>query len=102
MPANKRKYKGDPVMKHIVKRNNSVEAFDERKLYASIYTACLSVHEPIPNAELIADKVSGQISTWLAKRSEVTSNDIRKKAADFLKEINPHASYLYAHHRIIL
>lgn len=89
-------------MKHIVKRNNTVEAFDERKIYASVYAACLSVHEPAQTAELIAEKVSSEVTKWISSRSEVTSNDIRKKATEFLNEINPHASYLYAHHRIML
>lgn len=89
-------------MKHIVKRNNTVEQYDERKVYASIYAACLSVHEPTQTAKLIATKVTDNVTGWISKRSEVTSNDIRKTAADYLKNINPHASYLYANHRILL
>lgn len=88
-------------MKHVVKRSSTVEGYDERKLYASIFAACLSVHETTQTAELVADKVSSKVGIWISSRSEVTSNDIRKKASEFLEQINPHASYLYAHHRII-
>lgn len=88
-------------MKHIVKRGGRAEDYDVRKLYASIYASCLSVNEPVSAAELVADKVSVDIAEWLSKKSEVSSNDIRKKAAVYLEDLNPHAAFLYKHHRIM-
>jgi transcriptional regulator NrdR family protein len=88
-------------MKHIVKRNGKTESFDNRKLYASIYTSCLSVHEQPLAAELVAQKVTKDIETWLFNKNEVSANDIRRVAGKYLSKINPSASYLYLHHRII-
>lgn len=88
-------------MKHIVKRNNRSEAYDERKLYASIYASCLSVREPDSAAELIAEKVCGDVRTWLQRKSEVSSADIRKIASTYLETLNPNAAFLYQHHRIM-
>lgn len=88
-------------MKHIVKRNQEIETFDNRKVYASIYASCLAVHEPTAAAELIAGKVTNDIEHWIAAKNEVTANDIRRNAGKYLSEINPHAGYLYLHHRIM-
>ena len=88
-------------MKHIVKRAGHTEAYDEKKLYASVYAACLSVREHPGSAELIAQEVVNEFEKWLGNKHEVTSNDIRKKAAEHLKAINPDAGHIYLHHRVI-
>lgn len=88
-------------MKHIVKRAGHTEAYDERKLYASVYAACLSVREHPGSAELIAQEVVREFEKWLAGKHEVTSHDIRTKAAESLKVINPDAGHIYLHHRVI-
>jgi transcriptional regulator NrdR family protein len=89
-------------MKHVVKRNNSIENYNEHKLYASVYASCLSVQDSLQNSAKTANKVTKGVTLWLGRRSEVTTKDIHKKTTDILKEFNPHASYLYAHHRIML
>ena len=88
-------------MKHVVKRNSTLESYDSRKVYASIYASCVSVHEPSVAAELIAEKVTHDVTEWIAAKSEVTANDVRLFAGKKLSEINPHAGYLYLHHRIM-
>lgn len=88
-------------MKHIVKRAGHTEAYDEKKLYASIYAACLSVREHPGSGELIAQSVVSEFAQWLADKHEVTSNDIRNQAAAHLKVINPDAGHIYLHHRVV-
>lgn len=88
-------------MQHIVKRHGHTEPYDEKKLYASIYSACLSVREPAGSADLIAAKVVSDISTWLEKKHEVTANDIRRHTAVHLKSYNPDAGFIYLHHRVM-
>lgn len=88
-------------MKHIVKRAGHTETYDRRKLYASIYAACLSVREHTGSAELIAGEVTRELEKWLETKHEVTANDIRHVAAKHLKVINPDAAYMYLHHRVI-
>ena len=86
---------------HIVKRAGHNEPYDGRKLYASIFAACLAVKEPIATAELVAQEVQSQTEKWLEQKHEVTSNDIRREAAKHLQVINPNAAYQYLHHRVI-
>lgn len=88
-------------MKHIVKRAGHSEPYDSRKLYASIYAACLSVREHPGSAELIAQEVTESFEKWLDQKHEVTSNDIRKQASEHLKVINPDAGHIYLHHRVV-
>jgi transcriptional regulator NrdR family protein len=88
-------------MHHIIKRAGHTESYDSRKLYASIYAACLSMREPVGTAEVVADKVVHDVKTWLDKKSETTSNDIRRIAATHLHAYNPDAAYAYLHHRVM-
>ncbi len=88
-------------MKHIVKRAGHTETYDSRKLYASIYAACLSVREPVGTAEVIANDVVGSVEIWLTPKHEVTANDIRHQSGKHLKVINNDAAYQYLHHRVI-
>lgn len=87
---------------NIVKRSpGHNEPYDERKLYASIYAVCLSVRAPQGEAEITAAHVCTDIKPWLNDKSEITSGDIRRKAAEHLSIYNPNAAYLYKHHRVI-
>ncbi len=88
-------------MKHIVKRGGHMEPYDMRKLYASVYTAAVALREPAGAAELIAEAVVETVDQWLAKKHEVTSNDIRRVAHDRLKTINPAVAYLYKTQRVV-
>jgi len=86
-------------MKHIVKRGGHSETFDIRKLYASVYSVCLSVRTPESEAELVADRVVKHVSQWLEQKHEVTAHDIRIQATKHLAVYNSDASYLYSVHR---
>lgn len=88
---------------HVVKRSaGHSEPYDERKLYASIYAACLSLRTPVGEAELTATKVCSDITPWLVSKPEVTSTDLRAQAAKHLKIYNPDAAYMYARHRVLV
>jgi len=86
-------------MNHIVKRKGHAEQYDARKLYASIYAACLSVRATEGEAELVAERVVKDVEAWLAKKHEVTSSDIRRMASRHLKAYHADAEYMYWHHR---
>lgn len=86
---------------HIVKRAGHPEPYDSRKLYASIYAACLAMREPAGTAEILAEKVVNDVEAWLSKKSEVISNDIRRVAAKHLYAYNRDAAYAYMHHRVV-
>jgi transcriptional regulator NrdR family protein len=88
-------------MKHIVKRSGHTEPYDEKKLYASIYAACLVVRDPVGTAEVIAGKVVDDMKVWIKDKNEVTSSDIRRNAAQHLHAYNPDAAYAYMHYRVL-
>ena len=77
-----------------------LEPYDERKLYASLYSSCLAVRTPTGEAELTAAKVCDDVRPWVMGKAEVTSRDIRTNASNHLKLYNPDAAYIYFHHRL--
>ena len=78
------------------------EPFAPEKLSRSIHAACLSVNLPDGLAEDTARHTCKAVELWLATKSEVTTDDIRRKAAQALAIVSPEASYLYKHHHHIL
>lgn len=89
---------------HVVKNSHHrhPEPFDRDKLHKSIVAACLSSGAPSGNAEHMARRVVDDVMVWLESRPEVTSNDLRRVAAQALRTYHPDASYLYEHHRSTL
>jgi len=88
-------------MKHIVKRRGHKEPFDEKKIYASCYAACLSAHLNHVEAEKICAKVAGEIQKWVAAKDEVTSHEIFLQTAKTIKKHHREAAFMYATHRDI-
>jgi len=85
----------------IVKRKGHAEEFDDRKVYASCYAACLSSHIEHIEAEKICEKVSKEIKTWARKRKTVDSSDIFKRVIAAMKKHNKDAAFMYETHRDI-
>ena len=85
----------------IVKRKGHSEEFDERKVYASCYAACLSSHVPHIDAEKICEKVAREIKFWARKKKAVKSEDIFKKVIAAIKKHNKDAAFMYETHRDI-
>lgn len=88
-------------MQHIVKRKGHTELYDEKKVYASVFAACQSLREPAGSSELVAEKVMQDVNGWIAKKHEVTSNDIRRQASKHLGAYHPDAAHMLAHHRVV-
>lgn len=88
----------------IVKRGGRrpSERFSRPKLYASVHAACLSLRSPDGAAGKMADNVCDAVIVWLETKPEVTSEDIRRKAADTLDSFHPEAAYLYKHYRVVM
>lgn len=88
----------------VVKRGGkrSTERFNRDKLFASIQAACLSVRSPHGMAETAAHRVCDVVLIWCSDRPEITSDDLRRVAADHLALLHPEAAYIYKHHRLVL
>ncbi|MEX0617170.1 MAG: ATP cone domain-containing protein [Candidatus Woykebacteria bacterium] len=85
-------------MAHIVKRKGHKQEYDDRKVYASVYAACLNVHMKDQEAEGIADKVSKDINQWLKDKSEVDYREIFEQVTKSLSKYNGDASFMYKTH----
>ena len=85
----------------IVKRRGHAEEFDERKVYASCYAACLSSHAPHMAAEKICEKVSKEVKAWAREKKTVSSDEIFSKVISAMKRHNRDAAFMYETHRDI-
>ena len=85
----------------LVKRGGTEEKYDERKIYASIYTSLLLVSTPTKEAEIIAKEIVTLVGRWTAGHAVVSSVDLRNQANLQLRSYSPGASYIYAHHRVL-
>jgi len=86
---------------HLVKRGGKLEKFDERKIYASCYAACLSCRVKKKEAESICSKVAKEVKTWIKTKKVVTSNQIFKKTAAVIRKHHKDAAFMYSTHRDI-
>mgnify|MGYP001562138500 FL=1 len=87
--------------KHLVKRGGHVHLFDERKVYASCYAACLSAHVPHIEAEKICKNVCRDIKKWVKPKKAVTTEQIFKETGKSIKKYNKDAAFMYSTHRDI-
>lgn len=88
-------------MTHIIKRKGHKQKFDERKLYASIYAACLSAHIDKEEAAATANLVTREVKKWLEGKKEISSDRIFSQAGGELGHLNKDASFMYTTHRDI-
>ena len=85
----------------VVKRAGTSEVFDDHKVYASVYEACISAKVPKREAEQVCDKVTKEIKKWLKGREEIDSSAIFRQVSQFLEKLNKDAAFAYETHRNI-
>lgn len=88
-------------MVHIVKRKGHKEIFDERKVYASIFAACLSANLNKEEAEVNANLVTQAVKEWLDEKEDIKSDQIFKIAGEKLEHLSKDAGFMYKTHRDI-
>jgi transcriptional regulator NrdR family protein len=84
---------------HLVKRKGHLEHFDERKVYASVYAACLASHHTEKQAEKVAAAVTSDVKQWMKGKKQVTAHQIYGEISGFLKKHDKNASFMYETHR---
>lgn len=87
--------------RHIVKRRGHVEAFDERKIYASVYEACHAAQLSTKQAEKMAASVTASIKKWIDKKERVNSHELHQEVIHTLKKHHEDVAFMYATHRIL-
>ena len=88
--------KGSRFRAVVVKRLGHNEKYDERKVYASVYAACLNCSYTEHLAETQAEKVVGHVNRWIATKREVTSHDIMVQIITHLDDA--HVAMMYREH----
>ena len=78
-----------------------MEEFEEKKVYASCYAACLNAQIEHTKAEEICEKVAREIKTWARKRKYADSSEIFKKVIASMKKYDKDAAFMYETHRDI-
>ena len=87
-------------MKCVVKRHGKCLKFDERKIYASCYNACISCcHLKKEEAEEICEKVTKDVKKWIKEKDEVTSTQIHHAVTKAMNKYHKEAAYMYDTHR---
>ncbi len=64
--------------------------------------ACLAVRSLEGEAHMVARRVTERVIDWLSSKTEVTSDDIRRVAANNLQIYQPEAAYIYEGYKEIL
>ena len=85
----------------IVKRKGHEEEFDERKVYATCYSACLAAHIEHIKAEGICNDVSKEIKKWIKDKKSVTAEQIHKKMVTSIGKFDKNAAFMYDTHKDI-
>ncbi|HLD96570.1 MAG TPA: ATP cone domain-containing protein [Patescibacteria group bacterium] len=83
----------------IIKRQGHRESYDERKVYGSVYAACLAAGEPEAAAERIAAAVAKKISHSITDWKVTNSNQVFREVIIELGKLSPKAVFLYEMHR---
>lgn len=82
----------------IVKRHGHTEKYDHRKIYGSVFAACLASHVPEAKAEKIADSTCKTVDKWVKSKKSVTAHHIHLQATKHLKKHNKNAAFMYETH----
>ena len=86
----------------VIKRHGRTEAFDERKLFASVYAAGLATRVVEEKCEQIADKLCKEIKKWLKSNTNVTTDNMFEHAYEILQNLDARVALMYKTHRDIL
>lgn len=90
-------------MAHVVHTQTGASTpFDAARLHDSITTACYAVRLAEGVALDAAAHICQAVEDWLSSKSEVTSQDIRRKTSEILSIQCPEAGYFYQHQHTIL
>lgn len=87
--------------KFVIKRKGHKEKFDEKKLFASIYSAARISGLQEQKAEKVASKVLKQVIKSFKGKTPLTSDFISKQTIKSLKKINKEIAFMYETHRDI-
>ena len=83
---------------YIVKRRGHEETYDDKKVYASCYFACMSAHVPEQKSEKIATNCMKKVNSWIKGKKNVTAHQIYKVTSDAIRKHDKNAAFMYETH----
>ncbi len=86
----------------VVKRRGKREKFDERKVYASIYSACIDCDLGEKDSEKIAEKLVLGLKKSMKGKHEINSTEIFGFVLQKLAHEYEPAAFMYQTHRDLL
>lgn len=89
---------GRGKMALVVKRKGHREAFDERKVYGSVYAACASAHYDEAGCEKVAYQITEKIKKFVKNKKEIPSAALREKVESELDKKDEELAFFYRHH----
>lgn len=84
---------------HIVKRKGHQEPYDNHKVYASCYAACLNAGLLKESAETVCSDVMRQLDQWVGEKESVRSDEIFDAVAGAMEPLSDKAAFMYKTHR---
>ncbi len=85
----------------VKRRTGECQAYDQRKVYASVYAACYVVRRSDQDCERIAGMVARKISGFVKGKKKVASHWIKKKVEIELLKHDKDAAFMYETHKDI-
>lgn len=84
----------------VVNRDGEKEAFDEKKLYASVFYPAREADYDREEAETMANDLTGDIKDWIEDHEDnvVTSRELRERVIDLLEDADDGVAFLYRTH----
>ena len=86
-------------MTKVQKRRGQIEEYDQGKVFASVYAACLACHLDKKRSEEIAKEVTTLVTDWLKDKNQIDRNRLFTKVHRELEYLHSGAAFLYRTHR---
>jgi len=86
----------------VVKRRGKKEGFDEKKVYASIYSACKDCNLEVKECESIAARITNDVKLFIKDRGQVNSTELFGFVIQKLAKTHEPVAFMYSTHREFL
>lgn len=86
----------------VVKRRGKQEKFDERKAYASVYSACMECDLGERESEKIAERLTVVLKKHFQDRKQINSTEIFGYIIERLAKEHEAVAFMYQTHRDIV
>jgi len=85
----------------VVKRRGKMEPFDEKKVYASVYAACMDCALGENRSEAISQEITSEVKTFVKDKKGINTSEIFGFVLQKLARISEPAAFMYQTHREI-